>query len=576
MRTVEELEIRYTQFPEPQQQPTLFQQLERHKLFFLALTLLMAFGLRVYHLDAAGLSEDETNKVFALRAYEQGDFTVNAEHPMLMKLLCYASTRSAKVWNHHIGNQVNLSIAEETALRFPNALFGALTVIPLFLLMTALLGLANGMITTLFWTFGLNAIWFNRLTKEDSLLLFFVLLGFYFYNRAKGCADYDLSGQERYYALAGAAFGLMLSSKYFPHFIGLNAIFYTLVGYDSRTNRPLTKRMWAKYFGALALAFTICNPAIFSPQALRYVWAYVNEDLLTHHGYMVMDRLFTNAPGDMPFGNPVYFYWLYLAVKAPLPIVVAFVVGLIEIFRHRGAPEVARGYLFLRIMLVFWLLPMSLLGAKFLRYSLTLMPLVYATAAVGVLAIGRLVATALRRVAVSYSIAQQAPQIAVAGLFVVASALTTLIWGLPLQGIYTNALGGGRVGYYFPHDEFYDVGARESIRFIAENAPPNATIISEIPGVVQYYLERYKRPDIRSIILSQPDFELRKDHLNYVILQRGRIYFENQGNFAYIKSSFPRVQTSLYNGAAASEVFRVESEPATANLSPAPAASAAP
>src|SRR5262249_38713872 len=199
------------------------------------------------------------------------DFTVNAEHPMLMKLLGYASTRSAAFWNRSVGNKLSLTISEESALRFPNVLFGALTVIPLFLLITALLGFEIGAITTLLWTFGLNAIWFNRITKEDTLLLFFVLLGFYFYNRAETCGEYDIAGQEKYYALAGAAFGLMICSKYFPHFVGLNALFYTIIGYDSRNNRPLTKRMWAKYFGAMTLAFIACNAAIFSPQTMRYV-----------------------------------------------------------------------------------------------------------------------------------------------------------------------------------------------------------------------------------------------------------------------------------------------------------------
>ena len=568
MRTVEELEISYTQFPEPERQPSLFQKLERNKLLFLAVTFLLAFSLRVYKLDAAGLSEDETNKVFALRAYAQGDFTVNAEHPMLMKLLCYASTRSATFWNQHIGNRLNFMISEESALRFPNVLFGALTVIPLFLLITALMGFEIGAITTLLWTFGLNAIWFNRITKEDTLLLFFVLLGFYFYNRAKTCDEYDIARQEKYYALSGAAFGLMICSKYFPHFVGLNALFYTIIGYDSRSNRPLTKRMWGKYFGAMVLAFIVCNAAIFSPQTMRYVWAYMNEDLLTHHGYMVMGRLFNNDMVDTPFVNPAYFYWLYLAVKVPLPILLAFLVGLVEIFRHRGEPRVARGYLFLRMMLIFWLLPMSFIGSKFLRYSLTLMPLVYATAAIGILVIGRLLAKFWQRLSTPQTLASQWPQVAIVLFFVGAPALTTILWGLPYQGLYTNALGSGRVGYFFPHDEFYDVGARESIRYIAENAPQNATIISEIPGVVQYYLERYQRPDLRSEIMSQPNFELGKDHLNYAILQRGRVYFENEEDFRYIESRFPRVQSSLLNGAAASEVFRVEQEAKTANLAP--------
>ena len=85
----------------------------------------------------------------------------------------------------------------------------------------------------------------------------------------------------------------------------------------------------------------------------------------------------------MTSGMPWYFYFLFLAIKLPLPLLIAFVVGLIEVFRHRGDPEVARGYLFLRMMLVFWLFPMAIVGSKFLRYTLTFMPLLYIAAAVG-------------------------------------------------------------------------------------------------------------------------------------------------------------------------------------------------
>src|SRR5262249_15178685 len=160
----------------------------------------------------------------------------------------------------------------------------------------------------LLWTFGLNAIWFNRITKEDTLLLFFILLGFYFYHRAKLCEEYEVARQEKFYALAGAAFGLMGWSQYFPHYIGLNSLFYTIIGYDSRNNRPLTRRMWGRYFGAMVLAFVLCNAAVFSPQTLRYIWAYINAYLLTHHGYLVMDKVFNNEIADTPFGNPAYFY----------------------------------------------------------------------------------------------------------------------------------------------------------------------------------------------------------------------------------------------------------------------------
>jgi hypothetical protein len=560
MRTVDHLEVSYAQFPKPEEkfQVGLFDQLERHKPLVIFCIVILAFCVRAYRLDAAGLSEDETNKVFALRAYEQGDFTVNAEHPMLMKLLCFASVRTAKGWNQAIGDNLHIGISEETALRLPNVLVGALTIIPLLLLASALLGFETGFLASVLWAFGLNAVWFNRIGKEDSLLLFFMFLGFYFYNRAKERRASDLAGQEKLYALAGASFGLMMGSKYFPHYFALNALFYTLIGYNHRNNRPLTKRLWANYFGALVLAFVLVNPAVFSPQSWRYLAAFLNEDLQTHHGYMMMGRLFNNDATETPFGTPWYFYWLYMAVKVPLPILIAFAVGLVEIFRRRGDERVARGYLFLRMMLIFWLVPMSLLGSKFLRYTLSLMPLLYMTAAVGIILMWRALALALKNVALDAQLSGRLAAAAVALAFVFAPVFITLKWGLPYPGLYTNVFGKGRIGYFFPHDEFYDVGARESIRYIVETAPPNATIASEIPGVVEYYLEQYNRPDIRSKIMSQPNFDLQTGGIDYVLLQKGRVYFENAGDFQFIESLYPVVQSSVYNGAATARVYQID------------------
>jgi len=60
-----------------------------------ALVLTLALGaalpIRLINLGASGFSEDEINKWHAVQAYRAGDFTANAEHPMLMKLAAWAS-----------------------------------------------------------------------------------------------------------------------------------------------------------------------------------------------------------------------------------------------------------------------------------------------------------------------------------------------------------------------------------------------------------------------------------------------------------------------------------------------------
>lgn len=558
MQIADDIELKSEDFErfQPEVSPGFFERLESKKFLVIAVIFLIAFGLRVYQLGAAGLAEDETNKVFALRAYEQGDFTVNAEHPMLMKMLCYASTHVAATWNQNVGDHIGFTFSEESAIRFPNALAGALTIIPLFLLITNLLGFRVALLASFFWAIGSNAIWFNRVTKEDTLMVFFMLAGFYIYNQAKSTKAENTTRQERLYALAGAAFGLMMCSKYFPHYFGLNQLFYHLAGYDSRNNRPLTGRMKLKYFGAIFVAFVAFNPAVFLPQTWRYLLSYMREDLLTHHGYLFMDTLYSNDMGSMPQGLPWYFYFLFLAVKLPLPLLLALVIGIVEIFRHRGGERVARGYLFLRMMLFFWLFPMAIVGSKFLRYTLALMPVIYITAALGVVALWRWLSTAVRRASFRNRFGVPAIATILALVFVLAPTVIA-IRHLPYPNLYVNILGGGRVGYFFPHDEFYDIGARESIRYIADHAPPGSIVASEIPGVMQYYLERYNRRDIRLEILSHPNFNLDSSRPDFVLLQRGRIYFENESIYKFIERNFAPVQTSTFEGANATALYNL-------------------
>ena len=66
----------------------------------------------------------------------------------------------------------------------------------------------------LFWALDVNAAAINRIGKEDTFLLLFLLLGAYFYERAKVQARLhgDTEGAQRWYARSGGAFGLMLAS----------------------------------------------------------------------------------------------------------------------------------------------------------------------------------------------------------------------------------------------------------------------------------------------------------------------------------------------------------------------------
>ena len=97
---------------------------------------------------------------------------------------------------------------------------------------------------------------------------------------------------------------------------------------------------------------------------------------------------------------------------------------------------------------------------------------------------------------------------------------------------------------------------RENLGYIAAAAPRHATMASEIPGVVDYYLEQWNRRDIRSAIMSQPGFSLGQPPPDFVLLQRGRVYIESLENFAFVEDNFPLAQSSSYDEAVAARVFR--------------------
>ena len=531
--------------PRPPEIPAGASRIRDRSLIIAVLVLLLTIGFafRVAHLGAIGFAEDEVNKVDAVRAYERGDITANAEHPMLMKALMFASVKAAGVLGRHGG-----PISDEVAFRLPNAIFGALTVIPLFLLTAAFFDRWTGLMAAAFWSVGLNAITFNRIGKEDTLLVFFMLFAFYFYLRAKQADTRNVAVTKRNYLRSGILFGLMLASKYFPHYFGLNALFHHNFSVRRREPGEPSGKVPRLFYLAILGAFIIANPPVLVPQVWQYLNVYMGEKLLVHTGYLMGYVLYKNNVSRSPFwGTPVYFYLLFMAIKIPLPVLAAFVAGLAVSIKRWREP----GYAFALFMFLFWIVPYSLVGAKWLRYTLSLMPFVYMLAAAGVIALARFV--------ISRAGGSKGPELitcaAVLIMFLVQPAWSAYK-AAPHYALYTNALAADRVGYYFPHDEFYDDGLREAIQFVCEIAPQSAIIAHETPAATRYYLERFGRTDLKSQAISAPDFQVANlSGPAYIIVQSGRTYFENRDEIAWVRKNFTKLQEVRANGIVAAEVF---------------------
>lgn len=520
----------------------------------IGLMTVMGLGLRAAGLGRLGFAEDEINKLEAVRAYDRGDFTANAEHPMLVKALIDVSMRGARAWNSITG----LAISDEAALRFPSVLFGALTAIPLFLLTAALFDSATGFWAAAFWSFGVNAITYNRIGKEDTLMVFFMLFAFYLFLQGKQRYAQNQKLGNRLRNLSGVSFGLMMASKYFPHYLGLNMVYHHFFDVQG----PSAKPRWQtplSFFLIIGAALVLANPVMLLPGVWNYLNAYSGEKLLTHTGYLMGNQLYKNRMSNSPFGGlPVYFYLLFLTIKVPIAVTSTFLVGLFVSLRRWRHP----GNAFVLFMLLFWIVPYSLVGAKWLRYTLSLMPFVYMGAAIGTMTLIRRTAAWLEELQPGPTAFRTATAIMV--LILVVWPAWTAYAVAPHYALYTNAIGSGYATYFFPHDEFYDDGLNDAIRFVCERAPRNATIVTETPGAVRYYTEKLGRTDLQSRIMSDPKFNMPEQGPAYVILQRGRTYFENQNEMKEVRDRFTLVYAGCIAGHTAAEVYAVSANPSEA------------
>ena len=526
----------------------MMQVLEKNKLAVLLLIVVLGFFLRVRGLDSVGFSEDEVNKVEAARAYLHGRFSVNAEHPMLMKWLVTASLAGADFLNRHPG--LRRPISEETAVRFPNVVFGALTAIVIFVFAQELFGFAVGLLSALIWSISPLSIAINRLAKEDTLLVFFTWLAYYFYLRAKSLGASGTSQQGKLYALSGASFGLMLASKYFPHYLGLNFLYYHLLGRNEK-NQPLRKRDFALLFGTCGLVFLLANPIILLPSTLKYMLHYVQEGTMTHHGYLMMGSFYYDDPAHIGGGMPFYSYLLFLAIKTPLPLLGAFIVGFIQISRQRRAAE----SFFLLLMFTFWIVPFSLLSAKWMRWMLSWMPTVCIISAIGA-ATSFSSLSALTRKWLGRE-GRAAVLVPLVVIFILAPLWVTAK-ASPYYSLYLNPLGLERTGYYFPHDEVNDAGLREAIQQVCEVAPKGASVGGETASVFAYYLHKFGRNDLRYFDLSDPVKRAEATGSAYLVIQDGRKYFENIALIQGLEAKKRPIQVINIGGADAARIYRGE------------------
>jgi hypothetical protein len=535
--------------PFPSPRPTLWQASRPFSLtwahgrtFAVVVSTVLALGFRMVALSTYGLSADEINKVHAIERFRSGDFTANAEHPMLMKLAMWGTVEMARAWNRVAppGGEV----AIESAIRLPNVLAGAATTLALFGVADILFGTTVAIVASLLWAFDVNAIAINRIGKEDTFLLLFFLLAVWCYERAKQSGSGDAERAQRWYRASGASFGLMLASKYMPHYLGVYALFNALTDPNPGLNRPHRGR----YYTTMLLTFVAANIAILMPATWHYCVAYVRGHMLTHHGYLYAGQLYVTDILVSPLGVPATYYLRLIATKTPLVLLGAVIAGVIEMARRRHE----RGFVFLRVVFVFLLVPYSLMAAKFMRYTLPMFALIDLIAAVGFVAgIGWL----LRKRWLSW-----VTRVAVSALAIVVSAAGLVLaeqTARPFYSLFQNAVGErlSAPGVTFP-EETYDYGVREAVAAIGTSAGPSDFIVSDAPTVVAYYLARQGRTDLHVRSLSGEGISY-GPHESWVIVQDEHVTFENERVIEHLRQRAGPWREFYARDALAAQVFRI-------------------
>ncbi len=517
----------------------------RHRDVVIVLFLtVLAFAVRLDRVDFNSLSEDESAKWAAIQEYRHGHFAgVNSEHPMLPKVLAWGSLTAGESWDRIATTHDWPSLKPEGWLRLPNVIFGAASAAILFLLCRRFMGVPGAFAASFFWAVSPLPVALNRLVKEETPLTFFTLLACYFYCRAKQTDEEDQSAR-RWYDLSAISFGLGLASQYIIHLFGLNALVWLIagkMGLDQNAQRFRYKR----FLLVLFLTFILVNPVVLSPNNLHAILQWLHHDGVKHIGYDFDGKLYTNLPSHLLTGLPWFYYLWLLLVKTPIPILVAVVLGSIMLLRDR---RTLASCFFLSLGMT-QLMGLSISGAKWIRYSLPLLPFLYLA---GGYAVQQLCSLTKQRAATR-------ALVGAAAVILFGWPLLELQSWAPFYPFYLNSIGGGtrNITRYFAPDEVSEFDTREVAQSVSPLAPRSARIATARPMSMAYYLRTSGRYDIDVVSLYDPNYVPRDG--DFIILEPSRRFFETQRFFKVLgDSDMTRLQVHV-GPILASTIYRFDS-----------------
>jgi hypothetical protein len=271
------------------------------------------------------------------------------------------------------------------------------------------------------------------------------------------------------------------------------------------------------------LAFVLVNPVILSPANFNAIVHWLHHDGVKHTGYDFAGRLYMNFPSRLLAGVPWFYYLWLLLVKTPIPILVAVMVGSALLLRDRRTLASCFFLAFGAVQLA----GLSVSGAKWIRYSLPLLPFLF-------LAGGYAVQQAVK--AAKGKVPSQA-LVGLAAVILIGWPLLELQSWAPYYSFYLNSIGGEKrnITRYFAMDEVSEFDTREVAQNVCPFAPVAATVATARPASMAYYLQTCGRADLRIVPLYDTHYAPQDGDL--IVLEPSRRFFETQRFFDALGNS---------------------------------------
>ena len=258
---------------------------------------------------------------------------------MLMKALQTGSLFLAEKWNNSSFVCLSGQPASDITGNRPalaGTIFGALTIILLYLLTAELFGAEVALLAAALWAFDPQAIGFqsHRQRRHISAFLFPAGKHLLAARPTRGGEQHRAAGhslttgpRQRLRRDVGVEVSSLNSSLSVSATTGCSRPSRKLVGVRQKEHADLS----ADHGGV----FLLLNPTILLPATWREMGIFAGQKRIGHDGYEFMGSLYSHRMTDWLKGTPWYFYFVFMAVKLPVLTVAAFVVGLPLLFRRK-------------------------------------------------------------------------------------------------------------------------------------------------------------------------------------------------------------------------------------------------